>query len=63
MRDSEFEMQHNQGRFRRAAQNAGMRNDNGTAVGGGERGEGYFGGAGLKAGRGGDTSREGLTGT
>jgi hypothetical protein len=63
MRDSESEMQHSQGRFRRAAQDAGMRNDNGNAVGGGVRREGYFAGAGLKAGRGGDTSREGLTGT
>jgi hypothetical protein len=42
MKDSEFEMQHNQGRFRRAAQDAEMRNDNGKA--GGVRGEEYFGG-------------------
>lgn len=65
MRDSEFEMQHNQGRFRRAAQDAGMRNDNGKA--GGVRGEEYFGGARLKVGGGGGggvsrASREGLMG-
>jgi hypothetical protein len=64
MRDSKFEMQHNQGRFRRAAQDAGMRNDNRKA--GGVRGEEYFWGAGLKVGGGGGVSRasrKGLMGT